>query len=146
MDMSAPAIPGGRIEGYRNSAPRLIRLVGLGEAGSKVACSVAEHARPNVEVMTNAMPVGWAELASERCGARTNMIVVVCAEGDQRLFRPERGKPDMLVTFVFLRSGRPASPDAVSDRQVASARSFSDLFVTTSDADYVSDLIDNLAS
>jgi hypothetical protein len=108
---------------------------------------VAEHARPNVEVMTNAMPVSWAELASERCGARMNMIVIVCAEGDQRLFRPERGKPDMLVTFVLLRnSGSPASPDAVSDRQVASARSFSDLFVTTSDADYVSDLIDNLAS
>jgi len=29
---------------------------------------------------------------------------------------------------------------------VANARGFSDLFVTTTDADYVSELIDNLAS
>jgi hypothetical protein len=32
------------------------------------------------------------------------------------------------------------------DERVANARGFSDLFVTTSDVDYVSDLIDNLAS
>jgi hypothetical protein len=146
MNLPAPAtaVRGCRIEGYRNSALRLIRLIGLGEAGSKIARIVAERALPNVEVMTKAIPVGWAEVASERSGARTNMVVVVCAEGDQRLFCPERGRPDMLVTFVLLRSN--GSLDAVFDPQVASPRSFSDLFVTTSDADYVSDLIDNLAS
>jgi hypothetical protein len=143
MNLPAPAmaIPGCRIEGYRNSVPRLIRVVGLGEACSTVARTVAERALPNVDVMTDAMPVGWADVASERSGAHTNMIVIVCAEGDQRLFCPKRGKPDMLVTFVLLRNN--GSPD---DPQVANARSFSDLFVTTSDADYVFDLIDNLAS
>jgi hypothetical protein len=146
MNSPAPAavIPGYRIEGYRNSAPRLIRLVGLGEAGSKIARIVAERALPNVEVMTKAMPVGWADVASARSGAYANMIVIVCAEGDQQLFCPERGRPGMLVTFVLLRNN--GSPDAVLDPQVATPRSSSDLFVTTSDADYVSDLIDNLAS
>ncbi|HEY7300685.1 MAG TPA: hypothetical protein VH684_22540 [Xanthobacteraceae bacterium] len=139
----AAAIPGRRIEGYRNSAPRLIRLVGLGKAGSKVARTVAERALPNVEVMTSATAVGWADVASERSGVPTNMIVVVCAEGDQRLFCPEQGKPEMPVTFVLLRNNGCA--DRLFD-EVASARSFSDLFVTTSDANYVSDLIDNLAS
>ena len=72
------------------------------------------------------------------------MIVIVCAEGDERLFRPERGKPDMLVTFVLLQSTViHARPESSASRTCAG---FSDLFVTTSDADYVSELIDNLAS
>jgi hypothetical protein len=146
MDQSAtaPAIPGGRIEGYRNSSPRLIRLVGLGDAGAKVARTVATHAPANVEVMTNEMPVGWDELASDDAAERSNLVVVICAEGDQRLFCPERGKPKMLVTFVLLQNS--GGLDAAADPRVAKARRFADLFVTTSDADYVSDLIDNLAS
>ena len=32
----AAAIPGGRIGNYRNSSPRLIRLLGLGDVGGKV--------------------------------------------------------------------------------------------------------------
>jgi hypothetical protein len=137
-------IPGGRIGHYRNSSPRLIRLLGLGDAGAKVARAVSKRGLPNVEVMTNAKPVGWDELAEERPGERTNMLVIVCAEGDERLFRPERGKPDMLVTFVLLQdTGRMQS---AGDDRLANARGFSDLFVTTSDADYVAELIDNLAS
>ena len=146
MDLSAPAatIPGSRIGGYRNSSPRLIRLLGLGDTGGEIARRVAKRGLANVEIMTEAKPVGWDEVATESSGARTNMIIVVCAEGDERLFRPQRGKPDMLVTFVLLQGS--ASLDAATNPRIANARSFSDLFVTTSDADYVSDLIDNLAS
>jgi hypothetical protein len=144
LSLGTAAIPGSRIGHYRNSFPRLIRLLGLGDAGAKVARSVAERGLPNVEVMTNSRPVGWDGLADERPGERTNMLVIVCAEGDERLFRPERGKPDMLVTFVLLQST--GSMPAAGDQRVANARGFSDLFVTTSDADYVAELIDNLAS
>ena len=144
LSLGTADIPGGRIGNYRNSSPRLIRLLGLGDAGAKVARSVAKRGLPNVEVVTNARPVGWDELAEERPGERTNMLVIVCAEGDERLFRPERGKPDMLVTFVLLQ-GTGRMQTAGGDR-LANARGFSDLFVTTSDADYVAELIDNLAS
>jgi hypothetical protein len=89
------------------------------------------------------LPVGWNEVATDVL-ARHLRIVIVCAEGDERLFRPERGKPDMLVTFVLLQ-GHSIAPDA-GDERVENARGFSDLFVTTSDADYVSELIANLAS
>ena len=140
---TAPAtIPGGRIDHYRNSSPRLIRLLGLGDAGGKIAASVAKRGLPNVEVLINARPVGWQEITQDRADARTNMIVIVCAEGDEGLFRPEQGKPDMLVTFVLLTANRLAA----GDQRLATARGFADLFVTTSDADYVSELIDNLAS
>jgi len=144
LSLGTAEIPGGRIGHYRNSSPRLIRLLGLGAAGASVVRSVAKRGLPNVEVATNARPVGWDDLAEERPGERTNMLVIVCAEGDEQLFRPERGKPDMLVTFVLLQStgGMPAA----GDERVANARGFSDLFVTTSDSDYVAELIDNLAS
>ncbi|MEA2991066.1 MAG: hypothetical protein QOG83_3777 [Alphaproteobacteria bacterium] len=144
LSLGTADIPGGRIGHYRNSAPRRIRLLGLGEAGGKVARAVAKRGLSNVEVMTNAKPVGWDEVAGDQPGERSNMIVIVCAQGDERLFRPERGKPDMLVTFVLLQSA--AEMPAAGDERVADARGFSDLFVTTSDADYVAELIDNLAS
>jgi hypothetical protein len=140
----AAAIPGGRIAGYRNSSPRLIRLLGLGERGGKVARGVATRGLPNVEVVTNAKPVGWDDIASERPGERTNMVVIVCGEGDERLFNPSQGKPNMLVTFVVLKHS--GDMPATDEARVAAMRGLSDLFVTTSDGDYVGDLIDNLAS
>jgi hypothetical protein len=144
LSLGTAEIPGGRIGHYRNSSPRLIRLLGLGDAGAKVARAVANRGLPNVEVTTNGRPVGWDDLAEERPGERTNMLVIVCAEGDERLFRPERGKPDMLVTFVLLQTS--CTMPATGEERVANARGFSDLFVTTSDADYVAELINNLAS
>jgi hypothetical protein len=140
----AAAVPGRRISGYRNSSPRLIRLLGLGEQGSHIARKVAARGFSNVEVVTGVRPVGWDEIASDRRGERTNMVVIVCGEGDERLFGPARGKPDMLVTFVVLTE---ASAAAEADApKLAQIRGQSDLFVTTSDADYVGELIDNLAS
>lgn len=137
-------VPGDRITGYRNSSPRFIRLLGLGKHGSRVARAVATRGFPNVEVVTNARPVGWDDIAKERPGHRTNMVVVVCGEGDERLFSPTQGKPDMLVTFVVLKESDQVL--ATDDRRLAQMRGQSDLFVTTSDSDYVGDLIDNLAS
>jgi len=133
-------VPGGRIDNYRNSSPRLIRLLGLGDEGGKVARDLAKRHLPNVEVRTNTRPVGWKDVVQDTTYA--NMIVIVCAEGDEGLFRPEQGKPDMLVTFVLLTVNRLTA----GDQRLAKARGFADLFVTTSDVDYVSELIDNLAS
>jgi hypothetical protein len=140
----AAPIPGARMSGYRNSSPRFIRLLGLGERGSRIAREIASRGRRNVEVVTGARPVGWDDIAKERPGERTNMVVIVCGEGDEQLFSPSHGKPDMLVTFVVLTEiDQIATTD---DPRVAQMRGLSDLFVTTSDSDYVGDLIDNLAS
>jgi hypothetical protein len=144
LSLGTAEIPGRRIGNYRNSSPRLIKVLGLGDAGAKIARSVAKQELPNVQVMTNVRAVGWDELVDERPGEPINMLVIVCAEGDERLFRPERGKPNMLVTFVLLQgTGRMQN---ARDERLANARGFSDLFVTTSDVDYVAELIDNLAS
>ena len=137
-------IPGRRIGHYRNSARRRIKLFGLGETGADIARAISARGLPNVEVRTGNQAGSWDEIAGAQPDPATNMVVIVCAEGDEALFRPESGKPDMLVTFVLLQSDdTPLAPD---DRRLADARRFSDLFVTTSDADYVAELIDNLAS
>ncbi len=143
LSENAP-IPGSRIAGYRNSSKRLVRLLGLGARGSTIAREVATRGLRNVEIETNVRPVGWDDIAKERAGERTNMIVIVCGEGDERLFSPSRGRPDMLVTFVVLKDIDQIP--ATDELRVAQMRGLSDLFVTTSDHDYVGDLIENLAS
>ena len=99
-----------------------------------------------LDTMTRDASVGWPAIVGEKPGCDLNMIVIVCHEGEARLFRPTAGRPDVLVTFVLLRrEGHPlAAGDAGPD--VERARACCDLFVTTSDRDYVSELIDNLAS
>ncbi len=144
MELDLATIPGQRIGHYRNSARRAIKLYGLGATGARVAQEVGRHGRPNVEVRTGRQPVGWPEVTGAMPDPNTNMIVIVCGDGDEGLFQPQDGRPDSLVTFVLLQ--RRDNMLVVGDERVATARRHSDLFVTTSDADYVSDLIDNLAS
>jgi hypothetical protein len=139
----AARIPGDRIAGYRNSMPRRIRLFGLGERGSGIALEIAGRAYRNVEVVTDTRPIGWTEIIGEQL-ERPDTVVIVCREGDERLFRPSPGKPSMLVTFVVLQEVAQAAE--AQETLAAQIRGLSDLFVTTSDPDYVGDLIDNLAS
>jgi hypothetical protein len=137
-------IPGRRIGHYRNSSRRFIKLYGLGQTGATIAQSVGERGLPNVEVRTGSRPAGWDEIAGEKPDPATNMVVIVCGEGDEGLFRPGRERPASLVTFVLLQ--RQGNLLVVREECVARARGSADLFVTTSDRDYVADLIDNLAS
>jgi hypothetical protein len=138
-------IPGRRIGGYRNSSRRHIKLYGLGETGAAVARGVGARGLANVEVRTGTRAAGWAEITGSAASTRdTNMVVIVCGEGDEALFRPERGRPASLVTFVLLQQH--GNLLVVREESIAGARGSADLFVTTSDRDYVADLIDNLAS
>ena len=88
-------------------------------------------------------PIGWKEIIGDQAQA-ADMVIVVCREGDEQLFCPSHGKPNVLVTFVVLQDASQA-PEA-QETLAAQIRGLSDLFVTTSDPDYVGDLIENLAS
>jgi hypothetical protein len=146
--LASTAIPGIRIPNYRNSARRAIRLVGLGAAAGELVDRIARRGLTNVATTSRNTPIGWPAVMGETPDHNPNMIVIVCCEGDAHLFRPAPGRPDVLVTFVVLqREGRLLTAhDAGSAPDLERARAFCDLFVTTSDADFVSELIDNLAS
>jgi len=137
-------IPGRRIGHYRNSSRRRIKLYGLGQTGASVARAVGARGLPNVEVRSGTGAAGWAEITDGAADRDTNMVVIVCGEGDEALFRPEPERPQSLVTFVLLQ--RQGNLLVVRQPSVSGARGSADLFVTTSDRDYVADLIDNLAS
>jgi hypothetical protein len=141
------AIPGARIPNYRNSSQRAIRLVGLGAAASALVSCIARRGLPNVSVTIGDIPIGWPAVTAATDRA-LNMIVIVCHEGDAHLFRPLAGRPDVLVTFVLLQAtSHPLVPqDPAFAPELERARACCDLFVTTSDGDYVAELIDNLAS
>ena len=149
---ASTAIPGMRIPNYRNSARRAIRLIGLGAAASEQVGRIGARGLPNVATMTRNAVTDWAAIGGNGADRDLNMIVIVCHEGDLRLFQPVGGRPDVLVTFVLLQSKgdllalRAPGVEPELDPHVERARACCDLFVTTSDADYVSELIDNLAS
>ena len=146
---ASTAIPGMRIPNYRNSARRAIRLIGLGAAASELVGRIGERGLPNVAIVTGNAATDWPTIAGDAAGRDLNMIVIVCHEGDARLFRPGAGgRPDVLVTFVLLQSkgNLLAMHEPRLEPDVERARTHCDLFVTTSDGDYVSELIDNLAS
>ena len=81
-----PPIPGNRIADYRNSKPRFVRLYGLGDRGASLARAIAREAGPNVAIKSGSQPVGWHEIAGDMPDPKTNMVVIVCGEGDQALF------------------------------------------------------------
>ena len=144
-------IPGMRISNYRNSARRAIRLIGLGAAVGEVVNRIALRSLPNVATESRNTVTGWPAVVGDLLARDLNMIVIVCREGDEHLFRPVGDRPDALVTFVvLLRSDgqtdtHPLVPSSIAP-DLEQARASCDLFVTTADPDYVSELIDNLAS
>jgi hypothetical protein len=140
---AAPAIPGARISNYRNSTPCNIRLVGLGAAGTEAVRGIARLGMSNVAITTRNTTFDWQQVAP--VGADLNLLVIVCAEGDEHLFEPAANRTEMPVTFVLLQE-KPGRTAAVLDGKLPRARAGVDLFVTTSDADYVCELIANLAS
>jgi hypothetical protein len=146
--LASTAIPGMRIPNYRNSVRRAIRLIGLGAAADELVNHIARRALPNVATATRATPIGWPGVMGETPDRNPDMIVIVCREADAHLFRPAHGRPGVLVTFVVLQpQGRLLTAhDAGARPHLERARACCDLFVTTSDADFVSELIDNLAS
>ena len=137
-------IPGGRIADYRNSKPRSVKLYGLGEQGAKIVRNVGAQSVPNVAVGSGNHRVGWPEIAGSITDPDVNMVVIVCGEGYHLLFNGDHNKPDSLVTFVLVQ--KVSNAHVVTDERFSRARNHCDLFVTTSDTDYVSDLIGNLAS
>src|ERR1700730_2216009 len=118
-EFPANAVPGRRIEFYRNSSPRLIRLVGLGRVGGEVAGAVGQRGLANVDITTGMQRVGWPQLAGDVLGTSVNMIVIVCGAGDEALFDPRDGRPDALVTFVLLQT---AAGVTAADRRLTKAR------------------------
>ena len=82
-------IPGRRIGHYRNSARRHIKLCGVGDTGACIARAIGARGLPNVEVRTGDRAASWDDIAGAQPDPATNMVVIVCGEGDEEQARGE---------------------------------------------------------
>jgi hypothetical protein len=136
----------GRIGGYRNSAPRRVKLIGLGESAKAVVARIAQAGLPNVLVAPQAEDARTAALDAPVEGASPNMIVLVYRSGDRVALPRLSEQRKLLVTLVRLEdAGTDPRADA-RDPNAEELRAIADLFITTTDADFVLELVTNLAS
>lgn len=142
--MSSILRPGSRILGYRNSRPRDVKLLGIGDGAWEAAAAVRTANLPNVSLHRQSASEPLPPLDAPQWGRLPNMIMVVYRVGDRIALPTFSVKPDPLVTFVLLEPLQHFSQG--HNREVQALRSISDLFVTTSDTDFVFDLVSNLAA
>jgi hypothetical protein len=158
MNMHANALPatpprpknpvlsrvGGRIRNYRNSAPREVKLVGIGEGGNAAVQRVADAKLPNVLVVPAADGADLPPLDSPVWGRKPNIVVIVYRSGDPAKIPDYTEAPSVLVSFVLI---EPLDRTAQGkSAEIGRLRAAADVFVTTSDEDFVFELVSNLAS
>lgn len=144
---------------YPNSRPRAIKVIGLGEGGSRMAQQIAEAGLRHVqaiaaggaragssESMVQAMADEGSEIGRALRGA--DMVFVVARDGDNVALAPaiaqmthERG---VLVTGVLIHEEIGGSP--VPQGTLHTLRSAADMLVMVSDADYLPEMLSALGA
>lgn len=134
-DPSSMRIPGRRIGGYRNARPRVATLLGLGSGGEEIVRSLLEAPEgfwrrhdPDARVDSGPVP---------------EFLVLVHRSGDSYDGEPVRGTgPGQLATLVIIddEAGTGSAPIETAIRRQAQ------LLVRTRDADFVRELLTNLAT
>ena len=140
--------PGRRVQGYRNSRPRLVKVIGLGAAAVALAEDLAAAAPGGNVLLGRALSAAAPEPIDAPVGgvAPGAVILVLHAlEPPSELpFRLERTAATLSVVMLE----PPGTPPAVGPALAAAnrIRKVADMFASTSDPDFVRDLVSNLAS
>ena len=137
--------PGKRIEGYRNSEPRHVKLLGVGRAAEAIVQEFSKGKSTNILLLSDDAAHRLQMLDEPVDGVRPNAVIVVYQSGDSAAdipFMVERTASmlSLIVLETNVRDDDRAVPRLRQLREVA------DLYVTTSDAEFVDELVRNLAS
>jgi hypothetical protein len=135
---------GQRLQSYRNSVPREVKLIGVGQGGLEIVKRIAQARLPNVMPVALSDGAQLAPLDAPVAGRRPNIIVLVYRSGDPVVIPAIIERPAPLVSFVLLEP--PCQASQGKSETVRWLRAIADVFVTTSDDDFVLDLVGNLAS
>lgn len=138
-------LPGQRIDDYRNSVPRYVKVLGIGDTARDIVASFTDACRVNV--LTTGMLAPKAPMAMDEPvdGLRPNAVVVVYQKGDEVKFPFLTDRTASMLSFVVLES-EDDDPEPEARRKLREIQAVADLFVTTSDRDFVAELVDNLAA
>ena len=137
--------PGGRIQGYRNSSPRIIKVLAVGENARDVIDDVNADERDNVVMSGPLDPHGLRPMDDPVNGLKPHAVVVVHQQGDQDRFPFLIERTASMLSFIVLETDGMLREKAES-KKVRDLRAIADLFVTTSDRGFVRELVNNLAS
>lgn len=137
--------PGRRIEGYRNSSPRTIKVLAVGENARDVIAEVNEEHRDNVLTSGPLDPHRLLPMDEPVDGIKPHAVVVVHQQGDQDKFPFLVERTAAMLSFIVLETDGMLREQS-ENRKVRDIRAVADLFVTTSDRGFVKELVSNLAS
>jgi len=144
---------------YPNSKPRAIKVIGLGEGGSRIAQQIADTGMRHVQAVaaggarggtSEAMVQAIADENSEigRAIREADMVFVVARDGDNVALAPAIGQMThqrgVLVTGVLIHEEAPGTP--VPQGTLHTLRSAADMLVMVSDADYVEEMLSALGA
>lgn len=137
--------PGRRIQGYRNSKPRFVKILAVGENAHDIIEEINAAHRNNVLTTGRVIPDGLQPMDEPVSGTRPHAVVVVHEQGDQENFPFLLERTASMLSFVVLEKDGILREREENDK-VRAIRAIADLFVTTTDRGFVKELIDNLAS
>lgn len=137
--------PGKRIDGYRNSAPRFVKVLAVGDNARDIIEAVNAADRDNVLMSGPLDPHGLQPMDEPVEGIKPHAVVVVHQQGDQDRFPFLIERTASMLSFVVLETDG-VLRERQENKKVRAIRAIADLFVTTSDPAFVTELVDNLAS
>jgi hypothetical protein len=137
--------PGTRIDGYRNSTPRLIKLIAVGPKAERLIADIIDRDRTNVLDSGVIEPDRIIAMDEPVDGIRPHAVIVVHDDGDADSFPFRIERTASMLSFIVLEDWAPGR-EAAATSMMRELRAVADLFVTTSDRDFVRELVDNLAS
>lgn len=137
--------PGKRIEGYRNSTPRFVKVLAVGPGAEQIIADVNEQERDNVLMSGRLDPDGLLPMDAPVNGIRPHAVIVVHEQGEQDRFPFLIERTSSMLSLVVLET-EGTHDETADSRKVRDIRAIADLFVTTSDRSFVRELVDNLAS
>lgn len=137
--------PGQRIQGYRNSIPRYVKVLGVGERARAIVEGFNEEHRDNILTSGPLNPLQLQPMDEPVGGVTPNAVVVVYSRGEQVKFPFLTDRTASMLSFIVL-EGADERADPEINRKVREIQAVADLYVTTSDKEFVSELVNNLAS
>jgi hypothetical protein len=120
-------------------------VLGVGEGARAIIERFNAAHRENVITSGRLDPMGLKPMDEPVNGIAPNAVIVVYQKGEQAAFPFLTDRTASMLSLIVLESeGAAGNPE--SDRKVRKIQEVADLYVTTSDTDFVSELVDNLAS
>ncbi|MGK9051104.1 hypothetical protein KXS03_05950 [Neorhizobium petrolearium] len=136
--------PGQRIEDYRNSVPRYVKVLAIGKSAESIIGAFNRN-RDNVLTTGPLDPDRRQPMDEPVNGIHPNAVIVVYQKGEEVRFPFQTERTASMLSFVVLEEPN-ARSHGEPNKTLKAIQKVADLFVTTSDQEFVGELIENLAS